>query len=406
MHAQVVSVKIRNDRNSNSSVRDRTVIRVAAESLRSLAAKLPNEFPFPDEIPETHNGRAGDNEDAYGDRPHANKRIRGRGGGRAGGRGGGRGSIRRGTSASRGGRGVHRGAAGAHSSESASDESDKSSNEEEAVQREENDAESAHGAQDGGQGVRLARVADGARRKPRFRRVYMSSPSPSLCSSPPRMLESDSSSLSTPSPHGSDDSSEAGDDNQEEPAPIPEGFRVDVESWVGSPWQPAQMKIDAFMWWSSLDGREHPQWYCMKVVKVLNDRRWTYEVHVLGSPRELRGIKVTEVNFKEGVFLPLLIVSSTASKASSSQSPEKNQLRGSTSKQAAPETSDENCRQKRSRLAQRVPFHCEICNEADTFLYCPPHSIDGEAPRLMCMRCKPSSWVCVSRADYMRAVSE
>lgn len=54
---QVLLVKIRKDRD-NPAERDRTVIRVSAESLRRLAAKLPNEFPLPDEIPETHASRA------------------------------------------------------------------------------------------------------------------------------------------------------------------------------------------------------------------------------------------------------------------------------------------------------------------------------------------------------------
>lgn len=376
-------------RSNDPRDKDRTVVRVAVASLECLSLKLPYQFPMPDEIPDTHQVCEDDSRADGGRAACRGAGGRGRaGGGRAGGRGGRRGT-RAAPLASKGARKRHC-PSNTSSSESEVDEQDK-----------DKEDDSEHGE-----------VQQGERRKAqKGRRVVPSSPSSSSSSPYVDLVEDFPSHRSLQSSSEEESEHQAGpappdSSDEDEPAPIPNDFARLADA---SAWKPSD-HIDAFMLWSALDTGKNPRWHCLKVAKVLNDERWTYDAHVLGRPRELRGVKVTRDLLVEGVFIPLLCAQ-PASAASSSQQPglnaEEQTLHTSNNKPSPNQHQYVEPPQSRTRRAQhiRLPFFCNRCKQTDSFLYCPPDSVDGVAPDLLCMQCKPSTWVSISRADYARAVN-
>lgn len=259
---QVLTVKIRAQRNEDrATVDERTVVRVAEESLRMLALTLPNDFPLPDKIPETHTQLEVSGRRGHQAASSAARKDAGRGRGSAGGRGQGRG-VGRGPGPPPREQRPARGSKQKHMRrvECSASEEEEDSPPEEEEERSESKSESE---------------SDKGSKGPRNRSASSSSPSHS--------------------------SSDVDDDA----APIPDGYNK-LHSW-----QPADL-IDAFMFWTRLGGKGEPKWHCFKVLKVLNGQKYTYDAHVMGFPKERRGVKVTVDLFNEGVFVPLTPVSASS----------------------------------------------------------------------------------------------
>lgn len=442
------------------------MLRIAEESLRALATKLPGEFPLPANIPATHSM----SQDATATR----KRKTREGGDNEKARGGSRGKAPCRSTAGKG-----KGKARARRVVASSEDDD----EEESTPPETDSPEPSSSEQESHGPKNTAEVGGGDASSSRHSHL--------------RANEVEGEGVSQ------DESTSTSDFDDDEPAPIPDGYeRVSSDTW-----EPTD-KIDAFMFWTELDNKgKHPRWYCLKVIKVLAGKRWTYDAHVLGQPtKERRGVKVTKEHFNEGVFIPLVEMKRTHEQSHNSgcsprddgglackiptgyqhiqgskwapkdhidafmfwtcledqeDSPAwycfevekvlgsqlytyiahllgKSKVRGikvtlddfesgifiplarsdtthahgsSSSNQPCDALEGSQCGLKqdgqptRSRLARNVlPFHCVVCKAVDDFLYCPHDSVDGVVPKLMCRTCKPPSWVSMSRAAYARAL--
>lgn len=382
---QVARVKIRNREKRG----EKTVIRLTEESLRRLAAKFPNEYPMPMQVPPSHTSM-----DCGADQPGGRGRGRSQTNGRGSGSGRGRGATAGGAAGSNAA-----GSSTAGSSTAGSNAAGSSAAGSSAAAGGAAGGSAAAGAAAAGSAAEQARKKT-KRKKGRANNSWSGSESVEEEDGQEDTSEDASEEASDEASDEANEESreEEGEDDEDEPAPIPDNYRK-----FSGDWQP-DCHLDAFMLWTRLDGSvPSPRWYCLRVIKVLDDRKWTYDAHILGRPkRERRGVKVTMENYKEGVFIPLVL-------ARTEQVVDSIDQHGLVSMRTCEGGQSEatmhlNTKATRKRL--RLPFHCETCKEVDDFLYTPHDSRDGEVPNVKCRKCKPSStWVSISRADFARAVN-
>lgn len=382
----------------STKVLEKTVIRVAEESLRCLASKLPNEFPLPDETPATHvagsAALAGGRGRQRGGRGNGNRSKRGSRGGRSGGVSnvGGDGAGDGGGAASGLAPGVGKSVARREGQQRASRggktqsrkrkrRGKQSSSDEESSPAEISEEEFSPSEDEEEEVVRN----QGVQHQVHNDRAWA-------------VNSDEDSDGGYDGGEVNEDSSSGSDHDDDDPPPtIPQGYHTLSE------WQPCD-PVDAFMLWTQMSGKGSPDWHCMKVLKVLSDKRWTYDAHEMGRPKERRGVKITQQHFREGTFIPLVLTSAVNEDADAQHSVVSPDKRGRCT--ATDDMSHEQVQRTRpARQPREIPFHCRSCQQVDDFLYCPPDSEDGIAPQLMCRACKPLGWVCISRADYRRVVT-
>lgn len=186
--------------------------------------------------------------------------------------------------------------------------------------------------------------------------------------------------------------SESSSGGADERAPIPDGY------YVPPTWQPDD-PIHSFMLWSPLDTHGPPKWHCLKVVKVLQKhKRFTHDAHVVGRPREKRGVTLTKAMYDEGVLVPLMLGSAPNASIGSNVGGSLHEDRVDSCDGGARITK----RQRHTPPRSKVPFFCRECKQSADVLYCDPVSEDGVVPQLMCSGCKPQTWVNISQSDFER----
>lgn len=142
---------------------------------------------------------------------------------------------------------------------------------------------------------------------------------------------------------------------------------------------------------------------------MLRGKRFSHDAHVVGRPKEIRGVLLTKALYDEGVFVPLLIGAPCTNSGGEQAQEACDQINndvGMVLEHDGVELEQTAIRRRTLPRAGKISFFCAQCKQSGDVLYCSLVIVDGVAPELLCSQCKPHEWVNISRADYARVVSE